>query len=217
MIMRYTLRLLTRDQYLRASRLICAMERLRRERNDLGTEPISIGLWVGKATSPNTFAAAEALVTEARSSGEFPALVLDNCPWCGHAFDLHTSYQASARQFHFHCLNPQCALRGALPCNVVDEALYAKPPTMLVATVDKFARLAWEQRASAFFGGAQSRPPELIVQDELHLISSALGSVAGLYEAGVDTVLRLRGIYPKYVASTATIRLAPAAKSSPSV
>jgi hypothetical protein len=207
-LMRYTLRLLTRDQYLRASRLICAMERLRRERNDLGPEPISIGLWVGKATSPNTFAEAEAVVTEARASGELPALVLNNCPWCGHAFDLHTSYQASARHFGFHCGNPQCELRGALPCNVVDEALYAKPPTMLVATVDKFARLAWEERASAFFGGAQCRPPELIIQDELHLISSALGSVAGLYEAGLDTVLRLRGIYPKYVASTATIRMA---------
>jgi hypothetical protein len=207
-LMRYTLRLLTRDQYLRASRLICAMERLRRERNDLGTEPISIGLWVGKATSPNTFAEAEALVTEARASGEQPALVLDSCPWCGHAFDPHTSYPASARQFGFHCCNPQCELRGALPCNVVDEALYAKPPTMLVATVDKFARLAWEERATAFFGGAQCRPPELIIQDELHLISSALGSVAGLYEAGLDTVLRLRGVYPKYVASTATIRMA---------
>lgn len=207
-LMRYTLRLLTRDQYLRASRLICALERVRRERKDLGSEPISIGLWVGKATSPNTFAEAATRVGEARASRELPPLVLDGCPWCGRAFDPHTSYQASERKFAFHCGNPQCELRGALPCNVVDEALYAHPPTMLVATVDKFARLAWEERASAFFGGAQCRPPELIIQDELHLIASALGSVAGLYEAGLDTVLRLRGVYPKYVASTATIRMA---------
>lgn len=207
-LMRYTLRLLTRDQYLRASRLICAMERLRRERNDLGSEPISIGLWVGKATSPNSFVDAATLVAEARASGELPALVLDRCPWCGHVFDPRTSYHATDRQFGFHCGNAQCELRGALPCNVVDEALYANPPTMLVATVDKFARLAWEERASAFFGGTQCLPPELIIQDELHLIASALGSVAGLYEAGLDTVLRLRGIYPKYIASTATIRMA---------
>ena len=207
-LMRYTLRLLTRDQYLRASRLICALERIRRERDDLGTEPISIGLWVGKATSPNTFAEAAKRVVEARESGDLPALVLDCCPWCGHGFDPRSSYQATERQFGFRCSNSQCELEGSLPCNVVDEALYANPPTMLVATVDKFARLAWEERASAFFGGAQYRPPELIIQDELHLIASALGSVAGLYEAGLDTVLRLRGIYPKYVASTATIRMA---------
>lgn len=207
-LMRYTLRLLTRDQYLRAARLICALERLRRVRAELGLEPISIGLWVGKATSPNTFAEAATRVAEARASRESPPLVLDICPWCGHGFDLNTSYQASERKFVFHCGNSQCELRGALPCNVVDEALYGDPPTMLVATVDKFARLAWEERASAFFGGAKYRPPELIIQDELHLIASALGSVAGLYEAGLDTVLRLRGTYPKYVASTATIRMA---------
>ncbi|MCW0202542.1 helicase-related protein [Rhodanobacter thiooxydans] len=207
-LMRYTLRLLTRDQYLRASRLICALERVRRERDDLGTEPISVGLWVGKATCPNTFADAATLVAEARARGELPAMVLDSCPWCGQGFNPRSSYQVSGRQFGFLCSNTQCDLYGTLPCNVVDEALYANPPTMLVATVDKFARLAWEERASAFFGGAQCLPPELIIQDELHLISSALGSVAGLYEAGLDTVLRLRGIYPKYIASTATIRMA---------
>ena len=207
-LMRYTLRLLTRDQFLRASRLICALERVRRARSDLGLEAISIGLWVGKATSPNTYSEAEKLVGEARASEESPALVLDSCPWCGHRFDVRSSYQVSGRLFAFHCINPQCELHGVLPCNVVDEALYANPPTMLVATVDKFARLAWEDRASAFFGGTRCLPPELIIQDELHLIASALGSVAGLYEAGVDTVLRLRGIYPKYVASTATIRMA---------
>lgn len=207
-LMRYTLRLLTRDQYLRASRLFCALELIRRARNDLGTESISIGLWVGKATSPNTFEEAAKLVAEARAVHEQPALVLNSCPWCGHGFDPNTSYQANEREFAFRCCNPQCDLHGTLPCNVVDEALYAHPPTMLLATVDKFARLAWEERASAFFGGMQRRPPELIIQDELHLIAGALGSVAGVYEAGLDTVLRLRGVYPKYIASTATIRTA---------
>lgn len=207
-LMRYTLRLLTRDQFLRASRLICALERIRRARDGLGSEPISIGLWVGKATSPNTFHEAAQKVIEARASGELPPLVLDACPWCGQGFDPRASYQASDRQFAFSCHNSKCELHGSLPCNVVDEALYASPPTMLIATVDKFARLAWEGRASAFFGGAQHLPPELIIQDELHLIASALGSVAGVYEAGLDTVLRLRGVYPKYIASTATIRMA---------
>ncbi len=211
-LMRYTLRLLTRDQFLRATRLICALELIRRERSDLGQVPITIGLWVGDATSPNTFKKAVERVTKARASGDKPALVVDHCPWCGDAFTAELNYHATEKQFRFLCQNPDCGFGAspdrALPCNVVDEALYAEAPTMLVATVDKFARLAWDERANAFFGGSKHRPPEVIIQDELHLIASALGSVAGLYEAAIDTVLQLRGVYPKYIASTATIRMA---------
>ena len=211
-LMRYTLRLLTRDQFIRATRLICALERIRRKRNDLGAEPITIGMWVGKATSPNSFQEAAELVEKARANQAKPELVVDHCPWCGQAFDSGRNYASTAKHFRFLCRNPACGFgasgEGVLPFNVVDEALYAEPPTLLVATVDKFARLAWEERANAFFGGARHRPPELIIQDELHLIASALGSVAGLYEAAIDTVLKVRGVYPKYIASTATIRMA---------
>ncbi len=211
-LMRYTLRLLTRDQFIRATRLICALELIRRERDDLGSAPITVGMWVGEATSPNTFLKAAELVNKARATGEKPALVLDRCPWCGQDFEIAYNYDGTTQHFHFLCRNPGCDFGafpgGVLPCNVVDEALYAEAPTMLVATVDKFARLAWEGRANTFFGGTRYRPPEIIIQDELHLIASALGSVAGLYEAAIDTVLQLRGVYPKYIASTATIRMA---------
>ena len=115
-------------------------------------------------------------------------------------------------EFHFCCVNKACDFgqqgQGVLPCNVVDEALYDEPPTLLIATIDKFARLAWDERANAFFGVSGNRPPELVIQDELHLIAGALGSVAGLYEAALDTVLKARGIRPKYIASAATIRMA---------
>ena len=211
-LMRYTLRLLTRDQFIRATRLICALELIRRERDDLGSAPITIGMWVGEATSPNTFQKAAELVKKAIAASEKPELVLDHCPWCGQDFEAGRNYDSTLKHFHFLCRNPDCGFGAStdsvLPCNIVDEALYAEPPTMLVATVDKFARLAWEERANAFLGGSQHRPPELIIQDELHLIASALGSVAGLYEAAIDTVLQLRGVYPKYIASTATIRMA---------
>ena len=211
-LMRYTLRLLTRDQFIRATRLICALELMRRERDDLGAAPITIGMWVGEATSPNTFQKAAEIVKKAIAASEKPELVLDHCPWCGQDFEAGRNYDSTTKHFHFLCRNPDCGFGvspdGVLPCNIVDEALYAEPPTMLVATVDKFARLAWEERAHAFLGGTQHRPPELIIQDELHLIASALGSVAGLYEAAIDTVLQLRGVYPKYIASTATIRMA---------
>jgi len=211
-LMRYTLRLLTRDQFVRAARLICALELLRRSRNDLGEERISIGMWVGEATSPNTCSKALELLRNAKHGTAPIGLVLQQCPWCGHEFSAPGSYECAPQAFGYRCRNAKCAFgsspEGILPCNVIDEALYNQPPTLLIATLDKFARLAWDERSSAFFGVGESRPPELVIQDELHLIAGALGSVAGLYEAGIDTALTLRGVHPKYIASTATIRMA---------
>lgn len=215
-LMRYTLRLLTKDQFRRAARLICAMELMRRQQPAaLGSEPVTLGLWVGGASSPNSFEDARKVVKEAiKEEQERPPglLVLESCPWCGSPFSTARNFDAGARHFRFRCTSPDCdfgaAPDGVLPCNVVDSALYESPPTLLLATIDKFARLAWEERTSSFFGRDGNRPPELIIQDELHLISSALGSIAGLYEAGLETVLRMRGVRPKYIASTATIRMA---------
>ncbi len=214
-LMRYTLRLLTAQQYLRATRMICALELIRRKNPQLNVgEPITIGMWVGAATSPNRFDDAMKFVQQA-SAGKVAAqrnLVLEACPWCGTSFMAPRNYIATPTEFHFCCTNQECSFgcqgQGILPCNVVDEALYQDPPTLLIATIDKFARLAWEERATAFFGGKHKLPPELVIQDELHLIAGALGSVAGLYEAALDTVLKMRGVHPKYIASTATIRMA---------
>ena len=213
-LMRYTLRLLTAQQYQRATRLICALELIRRENPDLGSEPITIGMWVGKETCPNTFKKAEELIDKSSKGNYEPPrnLILDKCPWCRTTFKAPDNYEVSANRFHFRCANLSCDFgqsdSGLLPCNVVDEALYMAPPTLLIATIDKFAQLAWDERTSAFFGNKLNRPPELIIQDELHLIAGALGSIAGLYEAALEVVLIRRGVRPKYIASTATIRTA---------
>ena len=213
--MRYTLRLLTRQQFERAARMVCALELIRRRDPErLGDAPIDIGIWVGSAISPNRFDAAKELVEKIRA-GRTEAryeLLLERCPWCGTPFDGTHGYHSTEEAFHFHCVDPECEF-GAdprpLPCNVVDEALYEQPPSLLIGTIDKFARVAWEERTGAFFGaGTGSRPPELVIQDELHLITGPLGSVAGLYEAGLDTLLVRLGVRPKYIASTATIRMA---------
>ena len=214
-LMRYTLRLLTAQQYLRATRMICALELIRRQTPGLKDgEPITVGMWVGSATSPNRFADAMKYIAQAASgkSAAQRSLVLESCPWCGTPFKAPENYIATPTEFHFCCNDSKCDFgrqsQGTIPCNVVDEALYAEPPTLLIATIDKFARLAWDERANAFFGVRGNLPPELVIQDELHLISGALGSVAGLYEAALDTVLNMRGVHPKYIASTATIRMA---------
>lgn len=224
-IMRYTLRLLTRQQFVRAARMICALELLRRgDPEQLGDEPITVGMWVGRAASPNRFNDAQECVKEmvAGDRNAVHKLVLHACPWCEENLTVAGSYRATGDEFQFLCVNPACqfgpsdsdsAVQRPLPCNVIDEALYQQPPTLLIATIDKFARLAWEERATVFFGGTvsdqtRSRPPELVIQDELHLVAGPLGSVAGLYEAALETVLKLRGTRPKYIASTATTRMA---------
>lgn len=215
--MRYTLRLLTRQQFERAAKVICALELMRR-RDDptrLGTEPISVGMWVGGNVSPNRFEVALQRVREIQRGSETArqTLVLDRCPWCEVSFDSLQGYDATADSFRFRCGNASCEFgrnSEPLPCNVVDDALYESPPSLLIATIDKFARVAWEERAGSFFGighGIDCRPPELVIQDELHLVTGPLGSVAGLYEAGFDTLLAQR-VRPKYIASTATIRMA---------
>ena len=213
--MRYTLRLLTRQQFERAARVISALELLRRsDPAQLGEVPIDIGIWVGREISPNSFHQARELVEEIRGGSDETRykLLLERCPWCGTPFDVIHGYCAEEEDFRFRCVDEACEFGAGelpLPCNVVDEALYRRPPSLLIGTIDKFARVAWEERTGAFFGaGTGSRPPELVIQDELHLITGPLGSVAGLYEAGLETLLVRRGVRPKYVASTATIRMA---------
>jgi len=140
--------------------------------------------------------------------------------------------------------------RIPIPALTVDEQIYRRLPTVLVATVDKFARPPFEPHAGAIFGnvdyhhciygyyrlyqpacqhvhtsghpvpvGAGRRqnyvrlpgkpdPPELIIQDELHLIEGPLGSLTGIYETAVDYLCSENGSKPKYIASTATIRRA---------
>jgi hypothetical protein len=205
-IMRYTLRLLTTQQFMRASKVICALELIRQSNSELlGEEPFSIGLWVGTANSPNTFFQTKKIIENKRYS----KLVINSCPWCNDKFSAK-NYIASENSFYFRCTNSKCDFgkvkKNHLPCNVVDEALYKSPPSLLISTVDKFARLAWEERAGSFFGNNTNRPPELIIQDELHLLSSALGSIVGVYEVAIDTVLISRGMRAKYIASTATIK-----------
>lgn len=215
-IKRYTLRLLTTQQFQRAATLICACERLRLINSDLGTVPFTLGLWIGGQSSANTFTAAveqfEDLIDDARPENPFQ---LQRCPWCGtrivpeeqeqdHAF---YGVRAEDSSFEFFCPTASCPFHKSLPIAVIDEELFLRPPTMLIGTIDKFARLAWDNRSSAFFRG-HGLPPGLVIQDELHLISGPLGTIAGIYEAAIDCLLTHGGQRPKIIAATATIRRA---------
>jgi hypothetical protein len=213
-LMRYTLRLLTIQQFERATLLMCCCEYLRRrDRAQLGADPIRIGLWVGRGATPNTLDEARTALNKYRD-GVIPTeknpVQLRSCPWCGQLLDHHNYYIATSdRRLVVSCRNKNCEFESELPVCLVDQDIYAKRPTLIIATVDKFAALPWNDQVVNLFNiGSSEPPPELIIQDELHLISGPLGTLTGLYETAVDAVCELKGVGPKIIASTATIRRA---------
>ncbi len=220
-ITRYTLRLLTAQQFQRAAALICACELIRSQHEDeMGDEKLTIGLWVGGDVTPNRYAGEKGAAAQYEETLNEPEprnrFQLELCPWCGTELvppareDDRGNYGfvATDTSFLFYCPTQTCPFHARLPVAVVDDALYEDPPTLLIATVDKFARLAWLDKAGAFFGDNTHQPPSLIIQDEMHLLSGPLGTTVGLYEAAVEALIEFRGAPPKVIASTATIRRA---------
>jgi hypothetical protein len=282
-LMRYTLRLLTLQQFQRATALICACELIRREHEAAGDTrwgktPYRVGLWVGAASTPNrTSHAEEALKLSVGSTphkrqgaigGSGSPHQLTNCPWCGSRIDFSTRfYQIETQQKGRGRTFVYCGDKTGLcvfsrkqsakfddegiPILVVDEEIYRHLPSLLIATVDKFAQMPWKGETQMLFGqvdgicerhGYRSpevddasrhpktrdgkfgpaktipanplRPPDLIIQDELHLISGPLGTLVGLYETAIDKLCTWqvdgKTVRPKLIASTATIRQAKA-------
>src|SRR5262245_20416847 len=267
-LMRYTLRLLTIQQFQRAAALICACETIRRENPaKWGQTPFRIGLWVGQRTTPNTTDQSAEAIKQDHGHGKFkgggsggsPAQ-LTNCPWCGCRLNpgrdikVETSQRGRGRTL-FYCsdlkgecpFSPRKSPDEGLPVLVVDEEVYRLLPSLVIATVDKFAQMPWNGRVGMLFGQVDAfcprhgycspeltcgeshpkkdrwpavrvqptkplRPPDLIVQDELHLISGPLGTLVGLYETAVDKLCTWevggKKFRPKVIASTATIRKA---------
>ena len=262
-IMRYTLRLLTIQQFQRATTLICAMEVLRRaDTAKWGGTPFTIGLWVGQRVTPNTTEESHEAIEREREGkygvGSTPAQ-LTFCPWCGSEIspgrDIRVDRDRGRTFLYCGDKYGRCEFGKTLspdvglPVLVVDDEIYRRPPSMLIATVDKFAMMAWRGQVRTLFGRADRecprhgllwpdadcsgnhrkkgplpattvrtiapiRPPDLIVQDEFHLIGGPLGTMVGLYETAVDELsswtLNGNTVRPKVVASTATVRKAEA-------
>lgn len=229
--MRYTLRLLTTQQFQRAAALICAAEVLRKPNAKLfGEEPFSIGLWIGKDSSPNRFDDAMDKLEQLLEGKEVKSgnpIQLMNCPWCGSKLGPE-QYKIEKNSQKIFCSNQGCTFKHGIPVYTIDEAIYKKLPTLLIGTVDKIAQLPWKQDMHELFGNKnvyhhelgfeyrdstprgysrinRLKPPELIIQDELHLISGPLGSLTGLYEVAIDLLTRNNGKPAKVIASTATI------------
>lgn len=226
-IMRYTLRLLTSQQFLRAAALICALERIREDERLPGPE-FSIGIWVGQSTTPTTRSAATAALRDLQRGAKDNPFLLLRCPWCASQIGpvpvdtkaprgtpKSVGYKAVRGTVGFYCPDRDCPFTGHLPIYVVDDDVYEQRPSIVIATIDKFAMLAYRPHARKLFGlemdGTRSvDPPNLIIQDELHLITGPLGSIAGLYETVIEDLCTDHRCdpptQPKIVSSTATIR-----------
>lgn len=162
-LMRYTLRLLTAQQFQRAATLICACEEIRRgDPASWGDRRFSLGLWVGQGVTPNTFEQSDRIITQLIAGGQpeggTTPIQLVSCPWCGSALGAR-DYRPDrlARRTRLLCPSSHCAFSagaGGLPVVVVDEEVYAECPTFLLGTVDKFARLPWVGPARTLFGSS---------------------------------------------------------------
>jgi hypothetical protein len=268
-IMRYTLRLLTLQQFQRGSTLLCALEVMRREaltKGDeiLGTNPFTIGLWVGNKVTPGTTQDSHQAIEDFRNPDRWnpqssPAQIT-SCPWCGSEVaagrdikvlrnEKRTIIYCGDKKGHCEFSEGKSSKQPhpGIPVLVVDEEIYHRPPSMMIATVDKFAMMSWRGAVRTLFGKASKecprhgllwpdadcngnhpardplpavkvktilpiRPPDLIIQDEFHLISGPLGTLVGLYETAVDELCTWTHqgemIRPKIIASTATVRKA---------
>ena len=221
-LMRYTLRLLTTQQFERAASLICACENIRRENaKTLGNEQISLGLWIGKESTPNKEQEASQdlneLIINPKNNSKNKFILL-NCPWCMESFSENQErpkgYKILGKKklFHYVCPNKDCSFssdKNSLPITVIDERIYKSPPTLLIGTIDKFASVTWLEEAISMFDNDEFTKPDLIIQDELHLISGPLGSIAGMYEillsALTEKKINNKLIKAKIIGSTATI------------
>lgn len=209
----------------------CTQKKHRYSTYPLGKKPITIGLWIGGTHIPNNNTGSNSakyhleklhnvsnhyyVRNEKDRHNKFQVL---KCPWCGTKLVKDDKdgklvgqwgYSMNGKHFYMFCPHEDCDFTKRLPIQIIDEELYSNPPTLLFGTVDKFAMMAWDGRVGSFFGiRSENRSPELIIQDELHLISGALGTMVGIYETAVDGLSSMKGVKPKVIASTATIRRA---------
>lgn len=200
-IMRYTLRLLTAQQFERASNLIVSLQFLKRSGLIPGSD-ITIGLWMGDCINQQRYRSRgiQGFLDGQIQSNPFP---VSYCPWCGQKIYRNPGSHGYLEDLSLQCINHNCAYHNGLPINYSDERIYGNPPTLLFATVDKFANIHTNRAVNMLIG---NRTPDLIIQDELHLISGPLGSTVGFFEYIVERLSEIKGHRTKIVASTATTR-----------
>lgn len=251
-LLRYTLRLLTTQQRDRLLRMICACEYIRQKKNNLGKSEFSVGFWAGGNVTANKlddlhevqrYRDSDKVIREYK---KIEKQVIE-CPCCGSKeleFKFLPDRNTKTKKVgvKIECRNKSCFFNTThIPVYLIDEEIYRKLPSVVISTVDKFARLPWDEKTATLFGKVNRLcencgyiaegeehprfhkspkanvndikpfyPPELIIQDELHLITGPLGTIYGGYETVIEELSTVNHngmtLVPKYIAATATIK-----------
>lgn len=196
-----------------------------------------VGMWVGKAASPNQLKSsrdridADSIIKDMQKGEGLKTntrvIMFENCPWCGDSSISDPNNWSIGKLNERDSLIGKCKSEGCpynceegIPFTPVDDDIYNNPPSILLGTADKFVQAAHNRTSKSNVVGipanirnllgfnGHNRPPDLIIQDELHLLTGPLGSMAGLIETALDVAWSeaCGGHRPKYVAATATIR-----------
>ena len=226
-LMRYTLRLLTSQQFERAASMICALDYIRKknlynkEIIELSEkQEITIGAWLGGATTPNTVAKAGSKLNTNSNSKLGEVFIIKRCPWCGSPCVKDKKQINDKLLLDVKCSSEFCVFGGQgsrIPALTIDEMIYENPPNMVIGTIDKLAAMVDKKEPLwlKLFGLQKTdkglkrlaSPPALFIQDELHLISGPLGSLNALYEVSLEELCKFdEGVAPKIIGATATIK-----------
>ena len=226
--MRYTLRLLTAQQFLRAAALVCVLEDIRSKQQELGEAPFGIGIWLGGTSDPEHLETGHrrASASLRRKNDAQNKFLLLRCPWCGAQMGPTPKgrrgqeiigYEQAGKKIDFRCADNALPLRR--PGNIASprrrrghlrHAPINRHRHRRQVRHDGLASAGTPSFGLGEDGSREVSPPGLIIQDELHLISGPLGSMVGLYEPVIEDLCTDTRpgppVRPKIIASTATIR-----------
>jgi len=231
-IIKYPLRLLSVQQLDRLMKLLVVAEKIRKEEKITGGEKFSLGYYVGKKNTPNNLEDRElekvSSLTDESLENEYK--IIDKCPVCSEKLKLEL--EASDNSINHICTNNSCEI-DKLPLYIVDYQIYAKLPSIIIATVDKLAAVGYNKRFQKILGRVKNKcekhgyfnvsrcplcdkelisvnsdkaSPSLLIQDEVHLLNESLGVYASHYEKFIDYYLsNLQDKKIKHIAATATV------------
>jgi len=148
----------------RAASLIACMEVIRVEKPWVGAR-FSIGIWVGDSLSPlHREPACKELNSIRGNKNKEHRFILNRCPLCstslgpaegGDKDERWPGYEISRSAVTrneetviFICPNVECLFsdeRRPIPALVIDDDIFDEKPSLIVATIDKFAQVAFNE------------------------------------------------------------------------